>query len=418
MTRNEQDDEGFQQAMAASRADVGLPPQESGVMGTNEVYFGPANRSQYEQGKWDLVPMGGASAQEILLDPDPAERKREVDVPAFLKPSIADHRLGALLTIYHEIPIAWETFMDRLNILPDYGYDPEWWTGKAIEISIVTAEDGHNFDRSDDKFCHELQRLMAFLDKTDRSYGSVEVLTNLRIMKRFQRRELDTEAAFFEIWRTIWEGTEEAKRLFSRGVPSDEDGEEEGQNFAILDLVQTAESTGIETIYDVADKILWPQPTLDISKAAYLSHIGDVIAFRLKGSESSKGIEIPAVWYPDRYLKSGREAALKMRQQQAEIEEELERLVAIEKKLTYYSIPGGKVVKVQDLLESSLQHDVAKIENDVKLAHGFGDDDVQMPEQRVGKGIDLSAEIRKAMESIDKKLTGKSIALRLFGLLI
>ena len=76
--------------------EAGLPPQETGITGTDQVFFGPANRSQYEPGKWDLVPTGNSSAQDfLLLDPEPAGRKRDIDTPAFLKPSIEDHRLGA-----------------------------------------------------------------------------------------------------------------------------------------------------------------------------------------------------------------------------------------------------------------------------------------------------------------------------------
>jgi len=83
-------DPELQQALAASRADLGMPPQESGVTGTEVVHFGPATRSQYEQGQWDMVPIGKSSAREVFVEPEPADRKREPGTPAFLKPSVAD----------------------------------------------------------------------------------------------------------------------------------------------------------------------------------------------------------------------------------------------------------------------------------------------------------------------------------------
>ncbi|RQM06475.1 hypothetical protein DH86_00002337, partial [Scytalidium sp. 3C] len=135
-----QNDRDLEQALAASRAEAGLPPQESGVIGTDQVYFGPATRTQYEEGKWDMVPIGKSSVQEILFDPEPTERKREIDAPAFLKPAVEDHRLAALLTIYHEIPLAREIFLDRMDVSPSYGFNQEWWSGTEIQMASVDTE--------------------------------------------------------------------------------------------------------------------------------------------------------------------------------------------------------------------------------------------------------------------------------------
>lgn len=410
-SQTEHEDVAFQQAMAASRVDAGLPPQESGVMNTDQVHFGPANRGQYDQSQWAMVPIGKSSAQEILLDPEPEERKRDLDAPAFLKPSIEDHRLGALLTIYHEIPIAREIFLERGRVLSEYGHDKEWWTGKPIQTSTISTMDDEDEASEADQFGDELQRLMAFLDKTDRSYGSVDVLTSFPTMKRLHERgrdgsKLDMESAFFETWREIWENTKEEEELFSRGVPSEKAGKEEGMDFAMLKLDLPEESSPLETIYDLADQMLWNLLPLELETSPYLSRIGEVIAFQLDGTESSKNIAIPAVWYPDRYLKSGREAALQMRQHQADIQEDLDRMALLENKLTYYHTPGGKTLKVQDMFKTSIQHDIAKLNDgdltlDSELENLENADMISQP-----SSYDLSGELSKVLESIDKKLLG------------
>ncbi|RDW89601.1 hypothetical protein BP6252_01633 [Coleophoma cylindrospora] len=405
------EDAQLQEALAASRADAGLPPQESGVLSTSQVHFGPATRSQYEQSEWAMVPISSYSAQEILLDPEATERKREAGAPAFLKPSTSGHRLGSLLAIYHEIPLAREIFLLSESIPADYGFDPEWWSGNGISAAMVLDEDDDERPESAEaeQFLHELQRLMAFLDSTDRSYGSVEALTSFPSMKRLTERArgpLDVESAFFEVWKDIWsEDSEEQTMLFTQGVSSDEDGAE-SKDFAILKLDLPEPSEKAETIYDLADTLLWTgiPADYDVAMTPYLSRVGNVIAFQFDGTPSSRNIPIPPVWYPDRYLKQGREAAAIMRQRQAQINEHYESILNLENKLTNFNnAPGGKTVKVQDLLKAALQHDEAQLDAGELSEDEEDSEDAEMLLQPVK--FDISAELRKLTESIDKKLT-------------
>ena len=89
---------------------------------------------------------------------------------------------------------------------PNYGYDKEWWTGKAIDIPMVFGEDV----TPPNEVNMELQRLMAFLDKTDRSYGSIESLANLRDVKKELRKDSKLEAAVLKAWKN--------------GIPNDQYG--------------------------------------------------------------------------------------------------------------------------------------------------------------------------------------------------
>lgn len=400
-------DPELQQALAASRADLGMPPQESGITGTEVVHFGPATRSQYEQGQWDMVPIGKSSSREIL-DPEPADRKREPGTPAFLKPMVQDTRLNAIITIYHEIPLARTLFLQPREDVKSYGYDPEWWSGKSIESQVVTVDGEETLLEDCDR---ELHRLMAFLDKTERSYGSVEPLAESHDVKRVYRTQPDLPSAVFLAWKLAFENVdpEMVDLMFSAGVPSeDQDTKRDEKAFAMLELDLPPKDSTQETFYDIADEVLWPQlGSLELAECPYLSRMAEVISFKIDGSGDRKAIEVPTVWYPDRYLKSGRQAALDMRLQKREVEKELTRIRILEEKLSLVPTRTGKIVKVQDLFKASLKHDQAELEG---KEESLIDVDVDMmASQRQAKVTGrLSEEMKKILASIDKKLLGKS----------
>lgn len=400
-------DRDLHEALAASRAEAGLPPQESGVTSTDQVFFGPANRNQYEPGKWELIPTANSSSQDIIvLDPEPPERKRDVNAPAFLKPSMEDHRLGALLTMYHEIPLVREILLDRKNVLPSYGSSNEWWTGKAIELPSMSGPEDARYQVG-----LEMQRLMAFLDKTDRSYGSADALAYLPAVKE-QQRKYDGEGVEFSVMRAYrellgdFDSAGAIKKLFSIGVGGT--NQSDSEEFCILRFELPQKDSDQQTFYDIADAALWPLDPLDLSNSSYLSHIADVITFQLIGDAFSKGVDIPYVWYPDRYLESSRQAALDMRVKKADIKEKLRRIDAQQERLTNYTMLGNTKVKVKDLFEAVLQHDIDEVmEDGVSNSANDATEEGFLLREQSPKTKKLSAEVRKLMDSIDQKLTGK-----------
>ncbi|KAA8572431.1 hypothetical protein EYC84_003051 [Monilinia fructicola] len=60
-------DTELQQALAASMADAGLPPQQSGVIDSEKPFFGPATRADYGD-NWAMVPI--STVKEIYVDPE------------------------------------------------------------------------------------------------------------------------------------------------------------------------------------------------------------------------------------------------------------------------------------------------------------------------------------------------------------
>jgi hypothetical protein len=419
MMPNELHDADLQKALAESAQEYGLPPQEYGVTNPNGVYFGPATRESYNYNEWQMVVhIPSASPQEARPHPDAEDRKREDDVPAFLKPSADGSRLASILTIYYEIPLAREIFLRRADLLPDYGHDSEWWAGKAIgrareaRRSVGGGLSDGVVSREGKEVFHELQRLMAFLDKTERSYGSAEPLANLNFVKRALLD--DIEGKFFEAWKYAQRDNPALSSIFSEAIQPTgdalaEDVETGARDFAILDLnlPDANDSEEYATIYDLTDRILWAQSGLDVGTSAYLTHVADVVGFRFVGNESSRSVSIPEIWFPDRYLEAGREAALDMRRQKAEIRESMMKLYNLDSLLRYFTLPGGKRVKVQDLFNISLMHDAETTAEDAVNGVDLDNLDTDMnAEPRVGDKIDVSAELQRVMASIDRKLEG------------
>ncbi|CZR60074.1 uncharacterized protein PAC_09969 [Phialocephala subalpina] len=403
MSTNHDYDTEMQQALAASAAEAGIAPQETGITGTDQVYFGPATRQQneYEQGQWAMVPLGKSAVQEILLDPEPAQRMRGEDIPAFLKPSVKNHRVGALLTIFHEIPVTRGLFLNTPDSDMHYGYDREWWTGKPIE----PAENQPLKDTTADR---ELQRLMAFLDKTERSYGSVEALLNHPdIVKEMRRISNESpEAAVLEVWRKELEDSNPGmvRQIYSTGVDSER--EETSKEFAILEMCLPPKDSMQETIYDIADEVLWRElQPLELADSPYLSRIAEVFTFKIDGGDETKSIEVPLEWYPDRYLQTGRQAALDMRINKLQIQEELHRMTRLEDRLAHAALRTGKIVKVQDLFKASLKHDESEIKEEEE-----GHDDDMLSEQGPSPAAEkISTELSKVVANIDKKLQALNV---------
>ncbi len=419
MTTNDFPDADLQKALAQSVQECGLPPQEYGVTNSNNLHIGPATREDYNFNEWQMVHIPNTEPQEARPHPNAEDRKREDGTPSFLKPSSDGNRLASILTIYHEIPLAREIFLRRADLLPDYGHDPEWWAGKAItgtkeaRRSVGGGLSDGVVSREGREVFHELQRLMAFLDKTERSYGSTEPLANLSFLKRAAPG--DIESKFFEAWKFAQRDNPALNSLFSGAVQPTgdavaEDVDTGAKDFAILDLKlpNVNESEEYSTIYDLTDKMLWAHSGLDVSTSAYLTHVADIVGFRLVGNELSRSVIIPEIWFPDRYLEAGRGAALDMRMQKAEIRASIMKLQNLESMLTYFTLPGGKRLKVQDLFNVSLMHDAEPTVEDVVNGVDPNTLDTDMnTEPRVGDKIDVSAELQKIMTSINKKLDGR-----------
>ncbi len=357
LTLAEQEQAEMERALAMS---IGQG-QESGVTDAANAKFGVAKREYYDTSQWAMT-YPAANAQEILLNPVPADRKRGTSTPAFLKPSPAEHRLPALIKILHAIPLSREALLNREHTLPEYGHDPEWWDGVPIRISKIVSisSDGQYSDGQE--VIYEAQRLMAFLEKTDRAYGSADVLANLDDIRGSRKSSII--AAFLEHWRAAtWRVDPNAALLDifkNEGIRlSHYDEVAEVPVFYSLQINIDGDIADIGlSLYEAFDDILWNGNGDNDFEDVFLRTVGDVFILEVSRQNEEKpglGIDIPAIWYSDRYLPSSKEQAKAMQAGKAAARKEIDNIEQTMAKLLTYtpSRPESTPINASHLLKAA-----------------------------------------------------------------
>ncbi|KAI1503624.1 hypothetical protein F5X99DRAFT_375012 [Biscogniauxia marginata] len=355
-----QEDDDLRRALAESAAESGLPPQEAGVVDndTNMKYFGPANRPQYASEQWAMVPTK-ASVEATSTDPTPTQRKREPGAPAFLRQT-KDHRVGAVLSIFHKIPAVRNILLSCGRPSRNYGYNSEWWKGQPIfrQEHLAAMARGEQLwgEEAHPDFSEELHRLMAFLDLTDRSYGTVDCLVETKpVDSTFGAWMPDVEEKLFEALKEESSGnpdcdldpmtttgklvsvlpTQPSQTADQSDDPSDEDVE---TSFMFLDIQLDKEIYAwVNTLYDALDGLLWQNAVLldqkfpEDAKFAVLSKPADVVTMRFGVTGLSKPCEIPAVFYADRYMQDRKDIAIHLQTQLRGVRKGIQNLTKWEK---------------------------------------------------------------------------------------
>lgn len=324
-----------------------FPPQETGVtMRTENPHFGRATRDHYDEHSWAMT-LFNPSAREAIISPDPEDRRRRGEEPAFLRPSKESTFLAGFLTILHSIPMAREALLLRDKAAYDYGHDPQWWNGQPIKTPrIVSLDNAQEGDNDADELIYETQRLMAFLDGTQRAFGSTDALIGLNAMSGYDPDEGISK--FLEGWQqaavcaapdnqlTTMFASHALKRPIS-GVESPIT-----KSFFILD--PNVEPEHGQTLYDVLDRAIWSDVPDEELDDVWLQHVSDVLTIRLEITEpqvDSLDVKIPAVFYPDRYMEACREATREIRLKRLEVIKQINKLEELAARLQT-SGPAGE----------------------------------------------------------------------------
>ena len=398
-------------------SDIG--PQESGVTNASGTHFGPANREHYDSSKWAMTTTH-AAAHEIVLDPEPADRQRENGEPASLKPSAAGPFLNSLLVILHSIPLAREALLSREHLLSDYGHDDEWWKGTAIKVPRIVdmGTNGSAALETRDEILYETQRVLAFLDGTDRSYASVEVLVN-EASEQDQNVEM-VASDYLTAWRQVAQIKNPPPRLCnvfqSTGLKvSSSTGEVIGRSLnSAIGLQLDDRFLGSDlSLYEAIDDLIWEGNAINEDSDTYLEDLADLFTIAvttLNGNRPRRGIHIPAVWYPDRYLEPSKHLAREMRAQKAMVNEKIETMTRMESNLTSYQTSnGGNGVDPRHLLQTAIAH----FENGKGSGDRPNDEMASSPAapNRTGeftdKGSDIVERLKATCESVTEKLDCK-----------
>ncbi|ORY71716.1 uncharacterized protein BCR38DRAFT_493220 [Pseudomassariella vexata] len=332
-----QEDADLARALAESAAESGIPPQETGVVdnGANVKYFGPANRNDYEKDQWAMVPTK-AQAEATNTEVPPSARKRGVGEPAFLRTS-KKHRLGAVVAIFHAIPLARNILLSCGYSARSYGHNTDWWKGQPIlkqeQLAAMARGEVVWGGEAHPDFSEELHRLIAFLDGTERSYGSVDCLAETEeIGTNYWGADHEVEDKFFEALKNESQNNPTFEQLMNRLltdgkvekiISGEDDDEDQQTKFAFLDAALNPEQYDwITTLYDVIDHLLWDDALSpghsfpEGARNAFFTNPAEIFTIRFGGPEGlKKPCDIPAVFYVDRYLESRKVQALELQSQ-------------------------------------------------------------------------------------------------------
>lgn len=348
----ETEDEQLNRAMAMSLSESQtLPRQETGITDFGKGSFGPANRDHYDTDKWSMT-YPGAQTQEILLNPEPVDRQRQPGAPAFFKPTPSNYRVAALVKILHSIPLAREALLNTSHTLADYGRENEWWDGTAVKVLRVVNVDEDVQERDQVDLIYETQRLMAFLDETDRAYGSTDVLVEL-LGGVYDAEKI---VRLLETWKYATGRSAEDTSLInvfsSKGVKKNAETGEDLVSETFFCLTVGVEQHLVDrgmSLYEALDEILW----VDDENEVFLEEVGEIFTLEVNNlvfNGSGLGVDVPAVWYPDRYLESCKKQAKDMRNRKAAVQAELDDIDRTEEKMNMFHNSIGGSFKASSLL--------------------------------------------------------------------
>ena len=407
------EDEQMRRVMAISMSDSqNIASQEMGVL--THKSFGPATREHYETEKWAMT-VTGPQTQEILLNPEPADRKRPNGAPAFLKPSPAGQRLPALLKILHAIPMAREALLNRTCTIPDYGHEKDWWDGTAIKSLRIINLDLEGRQVNTDEIVHESQRLMAFLDATERAYGSTEVLARLDVIGDPHN---DKIIDFYTGWYdATFHSVPDAPLLdifASIGTKTSKENPQSETFCCLVARVDDEISGKGLTLYEVLDHTLWSDHRDD--EETFFEKVGDIFTLEVSNlvpKNPGLGVEVPATWYADRYLPSSTKQAQDMLYRKAKVCAERDAREKAQANMTNYtSVQNTASIDASQLLSRATAY-LEQTANYQDAVGNLSDTIMDLEDDANGSKHhdELAQELRALSEKLSQKMESANIAL-------
>ena len=403
----------------------GYGQQESGVVGPNgSAVFGPANREFYEKDQWAMVPTNAVVGVNEEVIPDaPIEDRVHLGEPRMLKPLPGGDYTANLLTICATIDGAKETLLMREHVLENYGHDADWWRGHPISLpKIVHVDDGRPAEpESDnqDEILAEVQRLMALLSASKRSYGSAQALTQTQVIK-YGMPASTRSGTLLEFFLQEWavaavsksESSDEVTNLFSTTVGTNDSEGMDTPDMSLINM-QIAVPEGAKTdLFEELDNLLWNTDADGTTMADnYIERPAEVLVMRVFQANAALGpqlrLEVPAQFYVDKYLKENIEATRATRAEMARAKKRISKIEEIEKKLKTWKHPKkNEQLDASLLLKHTLGHfsgqnriEVAKADK-TNTAAALDETPADPPHY-----ADITAKLEKVIASIDNKLT-------------
>jgi len=366
-TSKQEEDDDLAKAMAMSTGDLrGSFQQETGRVGADgqQTTFGPANRDHYDQSNWAMVQTGVQNTSEIVPDTNMRQRPNAPGEPRLLKHLPNGDYTPNLLTICHAINGARHALLMPEHMQDNYGENAEWWHGESIYLPrIVNIEDGSLAQPAvdqHDELIAEVQRLMAFLSASDRSYASIGALTKTAVLKSGSPLFSTPSGTSLEYFLQNWTAAASAKSsdpaaytgLFSSKIGTNvTEGNRIPDASMIdlpvnrIDLPVNITQDGRSDLAEQLDELLWnntPSDT-DVPNENYIERPADVLVMRAHQENPTASpqlrLEVPAEFYIDKYLAENVVATRATRKQMVDGRKRISKIEQVEMKLKTWKHP-------------------------------------------------------------------------------
>lgn len=390
--------------------DQDFASQETGVTlaaPESQAQFSKATREHYDRDDWAMT-IFKETAEEVVISPDPEDRRKIEGEPAFIRPSPESLYLGGLITILHAIPLAREALLSRNKHAPNYGKEPQWWNGKSIRMPMIVTQ-GKEDDADWEEPIFESQRLMAFLDLTERAFGSIDALANTKAMLTNSSDSDEAVIRFLETWYASSIRADpdnplsllfmtQAYKKSPFEMEEDDDGPVSKELFVFEPGVERGDG---QTLYDVLDNAIWgDQPGQDLDEV-WLENVGEVLVMRLDSPDKLNPVDIaiPAIFYPDRYMSACQDQSRELRGKKLEAQVYLKN---IQEQIFHWETSEHEGMTKADVLEKSADHIPMALEHAL-----HGQSTTMTPEVAREKIERIPKQLREIASKIKKKLEGK-----------
>ncbi|KAK4540969.1 hypothetical protein LTR36_008477 [Oleoguttula mirabilis] len=418
----DEEDKDFAEAMRLSQQQesgvITVDGTETAAAGSNN--FGPATKEYYDKSQWAMVPRA-ISSNEIVPDADVEHRKNVPGEPRVVKHLPDGDYLANFLTICHAIAGAREAMLMRDFVRASYGQDGEWWRGHSISLPrIVHAGSGSPVEPEADKYDElvaEVQRLMAFLDASERSYASPGALTQTEAIKGDSPATTKSKT-LLELFMQQWVVAAAVKsagaqggvaNLFTTRTLMRAQGKGE---YLLLDLETDVPEGEKADLSELTDAMFYDAEATDDC----IETPAEVLVMRLRQSRlgaKQLRVEVPAEFHMDKYLEENMAATGRVRQEICQGKTRIRKIGEVEKRLRTWKHPvkKGEEIDAAVLLKHAHGHfsgqnrredaDKNGEANGVAPADENVEDSTTMPPhyQEIARKLD------KVIASIDDKLT-------------
>jgi len=260
---------------------------------------------------------------------------------------------------------------------------------------------------------YECQRLMAFLDETKRAYGSIDQFGDIKYLQ--ESPEQSPISKFFDTWSRAAVHTDKDNRLgtiFNSAafkMPFRDMEDPIRREFYCIET--PVEEYHGQTLYDVLDRTIWGDRLDDDPDEIWIETIAEIFTIRFfveDKEQNGLGVEIPAVWYPDRYLDICKDASRQLRLDK--LGAERERKIIEDKMNRYrtYATESGQALNVKEVLIGAATSAEMVVKNN--LANGVPDDSSYSSTERshvsLAEAQKCAEELKALAVALEKKMQG------------